>query len=212
MDYERKVLLLNLAVEAWMLIKNERYEDEEWFNITDDGKKRIIREAATGEFKFSDKKNVANWMLEFSETNPAFEPMDKVLASLYKTNLDKLKIRVSRRGDKLRQRIDKAAYEDIQRAVAEVEESAAEVATQIEKADELNEIELVSTAIDFLKKIFDPLVEKLGEKVRKLYEKLKNFVKETVESFYNVFEEAFKSSDSFAESQELVNYELSFGN
>lgn len=186
--------------------------NEQVNNITDDGKKRIIREAATGEFKFSDKKNVANWMLEFSETNPAFEPMDKVLASLYKTNLDKLKIRVSRRGDKLRQRIDKAAYEDIQRAVAEVEESAAEVATQIEKADELNEIELVSTAIDFLKKIFDPLVEKLGEKVRKLYEKLKNFVKETVESFYNVFEEAFKSSDSFAESQELVNYELSFGN
>jgi hypothetical protein len=177
--------------------------NEQVNNITDDGKKRIIREAATGEFKFSDKKNVANWMLEFSETNPAFEPMDKVLDSLYKTNLDKLKIRVSRRGDKLRQRIDKAAYEDVQRAAAEVEKSAEQAATQIEKADELNE-----GLLDFLKKTFNTLVEKL----KKLYERLKKFVKETVESFYNVFEEAFKSSDSFAESQELVNYELSFGN
>ena len=180
-----------------------RLFNEQVKNITDDGKKRIIREAATGEFKFSDKKNVANWMLEFSETNPAFEPMDKVLDSLYKTNLNKLKIRVSRRGDKLRQRIDKAAYEDVQRAAAEVEKNAEQVAAQIEKADELNE-----GLLDFVKKTFNTLVEEL----KKLYERLKEFVKETVELFYNVFEEAFKSSDNFAESQELVNYELSFDN
>jgi hypothetical protein len=172
--------------------------------ISDTGKKAIIREAATGEYKFADKNNVANWMLKFSKIDPAFIPMDQMLQELYDNELKNIKIRVSRRGQsgssaKLRFRIDNHRIKPLVKAVVKSAQAVEQDVKRLTENKSLNEVEWHK----MLKKV-EQTLSNIGiffiDKIKKIYASLK----EEVIVLYN----KLTTPEGFAETQEYLDYEI----
>jgi hypothetical protein len=187
---------------------------DEVSKIDENGKKAIIREAATGSRLFEGREDlVADWMLKWSsnESLSAFMSMDEFLAKIEKVRAANLNLRVSRRGgDKWRIRIDSGQAEELKDATSDLQAAAQESAqaiTEILNEQQLNELSLVDDITNF----FGELAQKIPffQTLRKILQIVKNIwdsLKDQIKKVYNTLKNALSSEENLAKSQKYFTY------
>ena len=180
---------------------------DEVSKIDENGKKAIIREAATGSRLFEGREDlVADWMLKWSsnESLSAFMSMDEFLAKIEKVRAANLNLRVSRRSaDKYRLRIDSKQAEELKDAISDSQAAAQESAQAITEI--LNEQQLNELSWGDIKNFFGGLVQTI-QKILQILKKIWESLKEQIKKVYNTLKDALSSEENFAKSQEYFTY------